>query len=661
MNKIYFKLSFLILAVGAGALAAYLAFAQVASPSGITFPVAELNNCRDQTECKAYCDKPENIDACVSFAQKHGLISDQEASTAKQFKDVLQNGGPGGCTNQGQCETYCNDSSHLDECINFAEQHNLMSPSDLSEAKKVDQALKQGAQLPGNCRGKQQCQDYCKIPDHSAECLDFASKAGFIPPDQAAQARKMAELVQSGDAPQVCLEGKDQCQQYCSEDAHRDQCANFMVKAGFINEQDAALFKKTGGKGPGGCQGKEECDAFCKAPENQQACFQFGKDNGLIPPDQLKQIQDNLQQAKSAIDNAPPEVKQCLQSSIDPNTLQQIESGNFIPSQDAGEKLGQQMQKCFEQFMPKNNQGPSGNQGQSGFGGPVGASPENAHFSGPGGCSTPEECAQYCSAHPSECGNFGNGQQPGQPAGQFPPAGPGGNMPGNFPNGQQQGFYNNQEMMNRMQQNPADQLKNINGNFGNQSGSYLSGGLPPIGGSQENGFSQQGIPSENNYNQPGNYPPGSQGMTQPMPPQGTQNYPNQPYPNGQTVPSAQPQNGSMMQGAPGNYPEPNSNYPNSYSPGSQGMTQPMPPQGMQNYPNQPYPSGQPVPPPSEPVPSSGTAPDQSMPPSDNSYPYPQPQSAPAPTAPLPPPPTAPASNNAAPSLLGLLLNFISGK
>ncbi len=432
MNKIASKLLFTAIVVGAGILTARFVFAETPQGLNITFPVAELGNCKNETECKAYCNKSENIDACIDFAQKNGLITADEANKAKQLKDITQEGGPGGCKGQNQCEAYCNDQSHIVECVDFAEKHNLMPSDELAEAKKVSEALKQGAQLPGNCKGKQQCQSYCKIPAHTGECLAFASKAGFIPSDQAEQARKMVELVQSGDAPQECLAGKDQCQQYCSETSHREQCADFMVKGGFMKQEDAEAFKKTGGKGPGGCQSKDECEAFCNTKENQQTCFQFGKENGLIPEEKLKQIEDGSQKVRGFIDNAPPKVKQCLQSTVGPDVLQEIESGKFMPNKDSGEQLGEQMKKCFEQFMPKNMQGPPGGedqqrrpggQGQSGPGNQGGMPPvgnSNNRFRGPGGCSSAEECSKYCSdpSHANECGSLGGEHQQGLPPGQ---------------------------------------------------------------------------------------------------------------------------------------------------------------------------------------------------------------------------------------------------
>ena len=59
-----------------------------------------------------------------------------------------------------------------------------------------------------------------------------------------------------------------------------------------MNAEDAAMAKKTGGKGPGGCRGKEECDSFCKNPSNEETCFKFGLDNGMISAEDLKRMEE---------------------------------------------------------------------------------------------------------------------------------------------------------------------------------------------------------------------------------------------------------------------------------------------------------------------------------------------------------------------------------
>lgn len=53
-------------------LSGFFVFAQRELPPEITFPIAELGNCGSQGECAAYCDLPENMPACLDFAEAHG-------------------------------------------------------------------------------------------------------------------------------------------------------------------------------------------------------------------------------------------------------------------------------------------------------------------------------------------------------------------------------------------------------------------------------------------------------------------------------------------------------------------------------------------------------------------------------------------------------------
>ena len=40
----------------------------------ITFPISELDNCTSVENCKVFCDQPTSMNACMSFAEKKGLM-----------------------------------------------------------------------------------------------------------------------------------------------------------------------------------------------------------------------------------------------------------------------------------------------------------------------------------------------------------------------------------------------------------------------------------------------------------------------------------------------------------------------------------------------------------------------------------------------------------
>ncbi len=87
--------------------------------SKLTYPIPELGNCLNRTACEAYCDKSENMEACLDFAEKNNLMSQEELQQAKKFVAVGAKG-PGGCLGKDACEEYCGDISRIDECVSFA-------------------------------------------------------------------------------------------------------------------------------------------------------------------------------------------------------------------------------------------------------------------------------------------------------------------------------------------------------------------------------------------------------------------------------------------------------------------------------------------------------------------------------------------------------------
>ncbi len=617
--------------------------------ASIQYPVAELGNCANETACRAYCDDAAHTDACLAFAEKHQLMSQDELQKAKKFTDIKK--GPGGCTTKESCKNYCDDISHINECVAFAEQNGMMSGNELAEAKKVqaaiakgvkppacsgkdkcdaycsdpshmeecvafgkaaglmsDQeiqdsekvlaAIKQGVKPPA-CRGKEECDSYCRDAAHMEECMTFAKAAGFMSAEEAAQSEKMLQAIKKGVKPPAC-NGKEECDKYCSEESHIEECIAFSEAAGFMTPEEATMARKTGGKGPGGCTSKEECEAFCNNPANQETCFNFGKEHGMIPAEDLRRMEEGKQQLTQTLNQAPPEVITCISNAVGNDTLEKIKSGAVMPSQDLGDKMG----KCFQQIMSKGTGGP----GEGGFVPPQGQA-------GPGGCKSEEECKSYCTSHPDECKNFGParerqdqgapGNSEGVPGGMMIPpgqSGPGGCKnaeecrsfcesnpdacanfkPGNGPqirteqrqemmtrDGSEEGKSGQKEVRNRIEMMPGVPQGMIPGDgktiqefFGNMPINTLNPVCPPgapcgpqnaPGGNLQPGTEVQ----QNNM-----MPPGGQGMQQPL-----QQF--QP-------PTAPPSPGGQIMGPP-----PGGEMMNQQPPGSGGQMAPPPTSGTQ--------------------------------------------------------------------------------
>ena len=282
------------------------------SVSDISYPVRELGNCQDEAACRSYCDNSQRAKECFAFAKKYNLISEKEAAEAKErFLEVTK--GPGGCNSGTSCETYCNNVDHLDECIAFAEKSGYYSGDNLAEAKKFQELVKSGASFPGGCKNRNTCEVYCSDAHHMEECLNFADKSGFMPKEEVEQARKILPFMQRGETPGGCT-SKEQCETYCSEDAHSEECIAFGEKVGLISPEDAAIIKKTGGKGPGNCHSKQQCEAYCE--DNSDECFKWAQDNGMMSDGDLANMKNGMAHFKESLDKMPPEVTQCLKDAV---------------------------------------------------------------------------------------------------------------------------------------------------------------------------------------------------------------------------------------------------------------------------------------------------------------------------------------------------------
>ncbi|MFA6407809.1 MAG: hypothetical protein WCV80_03860 [Candidatus Paceibacterota bacterium] len=312
------------------------------------YPIPELGNCTSESACRTYCSDANNYAACSDYGAKNNIISKEDAARAKEYADVLKGEGPGACKDEKSCRSYCEGVAHLDECLSFAEKHNFVSGDQLAEAKKVSNALKQGATLPGSCTDKASCDSYCKVAGHIEECLGFAKKAGFLSDKEIADAEKVLPFLKSGETPGACTT-KDDCEKYCADTNHSVECINFAEKAGFATKEEADMVRATGGKGPGSCTSKDSCEKYCNAKENQKECFTFAQKYNLIPADKLKEMQDGMGRLRSGIDQMPAEAIACLKDNLGTSIVGDIQSGNFTP----GPQTGEIIKGCFDKILPQ--------------------------------------------------------------------------------------------------------------------------------------------------------------------------------------------------------------------------------------------------------------------------------------------------------------------
>ncbi len=315
------------------------------SLSNLNYPIPELGNCGSQAECKAYCDEPAHQEECLEFAEENEIMSGEEVERARTMSQVIvQGNGPGGCQTETECKVYCESNAHMVECVTFAEKYNLLEREELQKMKEMVEAVQRGVQFPGNCETKEECEAYCDGIAHIDECLNFAEEAGFSPPGGIEKARQIAALMKLGETPGGC-QVKAECDAYCENEAHMEECIEFAVKTGRMTEAEAEMAGKIGRKGPGGCQSEEECDAYCNNPAHQQECFEFAKENGLLSEEDAKRLEEDIARMRAGIEEASPKAIRCINRELGEDVVQKIKSGNFIPSPQIGEK----MRECMEQ------------------------------------------------------------------------------------------------------------------------------------------------------------------------------------------------------------------------------------------------------------------------------------------------------------------------
>lgn len=326
----------------------FASFAYAESVADIKFPIAELGSCENKEACKAYCDNEENFSACRAYASKNKIKGTSEHD--KKFEIVGEDGGPGNCAAGSDdplesCRLYCDDISHMKECVSYAKTHDLMDEGELEEAEKVLSAIDRGAKLPSGCKNKETCQKICEEPANisvARECFAFAEEAGLLPPEvNREQAEKVFKAIEEGRAPFKSAREFEQCENPGSEEI-MEKCINFALENGFLSGEEAEMVKKTGGKGPGGCRGKKQCEAYCEA--NQDECFEFAETNGLISAEEKANMSEGINKFREALSQAPEEVKRCLEDSLGKDAVEQILAGKKRANQAVGEK----MRACFD-------------------------------------------------------------------------------------------------------------------------------------------------------------------------------------------------------------------------------------------------------------------------------------------------------------------------
>ena len=237
--------------------------------------------CTTQDACRTYCQDPAHGEICVAWAEKNGFISKDEAERSKKFF-----GKPGPCGCRGEaCKTYCEDVVHYEECYAFAKDNGFITKENAAATEKtrkfIDAVKNVGG--PGGCKSEAECKKYCNDPAYLEECAAFAVDNGFITKEESARIKKIA-----GTGPGGCR-GEEECRAYCNDQANTESCRIWAVENGMMTKEEAVRIRQfTQTQGPGGCKGENECRAYCADKTHQEECIVWAEKNGFIKKDEAE-------------------------------------------------------------------------------------------------------------------------------------------------------------------------------------------------------------------------------------------------------------------------------------------------------------------------------------------------------------------------------------
>ncbi|MEK7503669.1 MAG: LamG domain-containing protein [Patescibacteria group bacterium] len=241
-----------------------------AKDSGVPFP----GDCNTRQKCLQYCEEPENTLECVDFAEAAGFIGEEEAAQARKYVPlILQGLTPGQCDTEEQCEAFCEDPVNALECMEFAVEYEVLPPDELELLEKILPFMRAGT-MPGGCRSKIECEDYCSDEDNFEECLDIGLAIGVINPDE------------------------------------------------------VDIIRKSGGKGPGNCRSSEACEEFCSAPQNQPECMDFAVKIGLMTQEEAEQAQA-AGDVRECFEEADEKIIACFVTNLGIDLFEQMMAGKM--------------------------------------------------------------------------------------------------------------------------------------------------------------------------------------------------------------------------------------------------------------------------------------------------------------------------------------------
>ena len=234
--------------------------AQMIKEHQVIFPVADLGNCANINQCKAYCAIPANHDACANFGRKKGLYKENKMQTPPSLQEdqkkiaLLQFARTElKCTSIESCKTLCQLPENQQKCSEFSRKHAMQEPNKTNLSKIKTEELLKNAKKELGCTSQETCKALCQMPENLQKCAEFAKKNGLgqQPSSSTPPTSKLLCLPRP-----ACLDAAPACQIPEPADGWCPKTSGIQPGQNTIT-------------GPGGCRTVEECKAYYLKNTNQ--------------------------------------------------------------------------------------------------------------------------------------------------------------------------------------------------------------------------------------------------------------------------------------------------------------------------------------------------------------------------------------------------------
>lgn len=142
---------------------------------GVTFPIPELGNCTTFTDCLNFCADPVNYSACIDYAKSKGFYKEEDIDLKdegfwERSKQEL------GCDSYKSCQAYCELPENYEACDAFAKSHNL--EGGYEDDPESEEILGKAKEFLG-CDSYESCRNFCERPLNYQRCSELAEKIGI--------------------------------------------------------------------------------------------------------------------------------------------------------------------------------------------------------------------------------------------------------------------------------------------------------------------------------------------------------------------------------------------------------------------------------------------------------------------------------------------------